>query len=48
MTVDWVIKIAHLLCDPLGAGQVFTHTSGTPLYYYYHYYYITKLFRHAT
>ena len=27
-TVDWVIKIAHLMCDPLGAGQIFTHTSG--------------------
>ena len=28
-TVDWVIKVAHLLCDPLGAGQIFTHT-GVP------------------
>ena len=30
-TVDWVIKIAHLVCDPLGAGQIFTHTLGSPL-----------------
>ena len=28
-TVDWLIKIAHLICDPLGTGQVFTHTTGT-------------------
>jgi hypothetical protein len=25
-TVDWV---AHLLCDPLGEGHVYTHTTGT-------------------
>jgi len=29
-TVDWVIKIAHLLCEPLGNGRVYTHTTGTP------------------
>ena len=28
-TVDWVIRVAHLICDPLGTGQVFTHTTGT-------------------
>jgi hypothetical protein len=27
---DWIIKIAHLLCEPLGSGRVFTHTTGTP------------------
>lgn len=30
-TVDWVIKIAHLVCDPLGVGRIFTHTSGVLL-----------------
>ncbi|KAI9463729.1 hypothetical protein BJY52DRAFT_933290 [Lactarius psammicola] len=29
-TVDWVIKMAHLLCEPLGDGRVYTHTTGTP------------------
>ncbi len=29
-TVDWIIRIAHLLCDPLGTGHIFTHTTGTP------------------
>jgi hypothetical protein len=29
-TVDWVIKVAHLLCDPLGAGRIFTHASRAP------------------
>ncbi|KIM44258.1 hypothetical protein M413DRAFT_443277 [Hebeloma cylindrosporum] len=28
-TVDWIIRVAHLLCDPLGEGQVYTHTTGT-------------------
>ncbi|KIM41748.1 hypothetical protein M413DRAFT_27333 [Hebeloma cylindrosporum] len=28
-TVDWIIKVAHLICDPLGEGQVYTHTTGT-------------------
>jgi hypothetical protein len=27
-TVDWVSKVAHLICDPLGAGQLYTHTTG--------------------
>lgn len=29
-TVDWVIKVAHYICDPLGEGQLYTHTMGTP------------------
>ncbi|KAF5376700.1 hypothetical protein D9615_007863 [Tricholomella constricta] len=33
-TVDWIIKVAHLICDPSGAGQVYTHRTGTPLYWY--------------
>jgi len=33
-TVDWIIRIAHLLCDPLGIGHVFTHTTGTPSDWY--------------
>ena len=28
-TVDWVIKVAHLICAPTGVGQVYTHTTGT-------------------
>ena len=28
-TVDWIIRIAHLLCNPLGTGHIFTHTTGT-------------------
>jgi len=27
-TVDWILKVAQLICDPLGAGQVYTHTTG--------------------
>ena len=33
-TVDWVIKVAHLICSPTGAGQVYTHTAGIPEYWY--------------
>ncbi|CAA7268420.1 unnamed protein product [Cyclocybe aegerita] len=33
-TVDWVIKVAHLICAPFGAGQVYTHTTGTPQNWY--------------
>ncbi|KAF5367357.1 hypothetical protein D9615_010277 [Tricholomella constricta] len=33
-TVDWVIKVAHLICDPRGAGQMYTHTTGTPFDWY--------------
>ena len=30
-TVDWVIKIAHFICDPSGTsvGRVYTHTTGS-------------------
>ena len=41
-TVDWVIKIAHLVCDPLGAGQIFTHTSGSPLLFISFYYFFNN------
>ena len=34
-TVDWIIKVAHLICDPLGKGQLFTHTTGTPSDWYH-------------
>jgi hypothetical protein len=27
-TVDWIIKVAHSICDPSGAGQVYTHPEG--------------------
>lgn len=27
--MDWVIKIAHLICNPCSAGQVYTHTTGS-------------------
>ncbi len=33
-TVDWVIKVAHLICSPVGVGQVYIHTTGTPQYWY--------------
>jgi hypothetical protein len=33
-TVDRIFKIAQLICDPLGVGQVFTHTTGTPSDWY--------------
>ena len=33
-TVDWVIKVAHLICSPLRQGRVYTHTMGT-LYDWY-------------
>jgi hypothetical protein len=28
-TVDWIIKVAQLICDPLGGGDVYTYTTGT-------------------
>jgi len=34
-TVDWIIKVAHLICDPLGKGQLFTHMTGTPSDWYH-------------
>jgi hypothetical protein len=33
-TVDWIIKVAYSICDPSGAGRIFTHTEGTPSYWY--------------
>ena len=32
--VDWVIKVAHLICSPLRQGRVYTHTTGTPYDWY--------------
>jgi hypothetical protein len=32
-TADWIINVAHLICDPLGEGQVYTHTTDTPEYW---------------
>jgi hypothetical protein len=29
-TADWIIKVARLICNPLGGGQVYTYTTGTP------------------
>lgn len=29
-TVDWVIRVAHLLCNPLGNGRIYTHPGDTP------------------
>ena len=29
ITVDWLIKISLLICDPLGTGRLYTHTTGT-------------------
>ena len=34
-TLDWVIKIAHLICSPLRRGRVYTHTTGT-IHAWYH------------
>ncbi|KAJ3502954.1 hypothetical protein NLJ89_g8654 [Agrocybe chaxingu] len=34
-TVDWVIKVAHLICAPSGAGQVYTHSTGTSQDWYH-------------
>lgn len=33
-TVNWIIKVANLICDPSGAGRIYTHTEGTPIYWY--------------
>lgn len=33
-TIDWVIKIAQLICDPLCEGRLYTHTTGTPPHWY--------------
>ena len=34
-TVDWVIKVAHLICAPSREGQVYTHMTGTPHDWYH-------------
>jgi hypothetical protein len=34
-TVDWVIKVARLICDPSSPGRVYTHTTGTPSDWYH-------------
>jgi hypothetical protein len=33
-TVNWIIKVANLICDPSGASRIYTHTEGTPSYWY--------------
>ena len=33
-TVDWIIKVAHSICDPSGRGQIYTHTTGAPSDWY--------------
>ena len=33
-TVNWIIKVSDLICDPSGAGRIYTHTHGTPSYWY--------------
>ena len=34
-TMDWVIKVAHLICSPLRQGRIYTHTTGTPHEWYH-------------
>jgi len=34
-TVDWDIKVAHLICSPLRQGRVCIHMTGTPHEWYY-------------
>jgi hypothetical protein len=29
LTAEWIIRVARLLCEPLGSGRIFTHTTGT-------------------
>lgn len=33
-TVNWVVKVAQLLCDPLREGQLYTHTTETSSHWY--------------
>ena len=33
-TVNWIIKVANLICDPSSAGHIYTHTKGTSDYWY--------------
>ncbi|KAF9510047.1 hypothetical protein BS47DRAFT_1348462 [Hydnum rufescens UP504] len=34
-TVDWLIRVAHLICEPLGAGRLYTHPTGTASDWYH-------------
>ena len=34
-TVDWIIKVAHFICDPTGIGQVYTHIVGSSYHWLY-------------
>ena len=33
-TIDWIIRVSNLICDPSGKGHIYTHTQGTPSYWY--------------
>ena len=33
-TIDWIIRVSNLICDPSGKGHIYTHTEGTPSYRY--------------
>ena len=33
-TIDWIIRVSDLICDPSGKGHIYTHTEGTPSYWY--------------
>ena len=33
-TIDWIITVSNLICDPSGKGHISTHTEGTPSYWY--------------
>ncbi|KAF9503209.1 hypothetical protein BS47DRAFT_857231 [Hydnum rufescens UP504] len=32
-TVDWLVKVAHLICDPRGGGQLYTHPGDSSDWY---------------
>jgi hypothetical protein len=32
--VDWLIRVARLICEPLGSGTLFTYREGDPVYWY--------------
>jgi hypothetical protein len=34
-TVDWIIKVAHLICNPRGTGRLYTHTTKTASDWYH-------------
>lgn len=33
-TVDWIMKVAHSICDPSAAGRIYKHREGTASYWY--------------